>query len=44
MIMVTSQITDEYVMRGLKAEADGYIFKPFKWQTLYECIQSVTGR
>ena len=43
-IMVTSQITDEYVMRGLKAEADGYIFKPFKWQTLYECIQSVTGK
>lgn len=43
-IMVTSQITDEYVMQGLKSDADGYIFKPFKWQTLYECIQNVTGR
>lgn len=43
-IMITSQVTDEYVMRGLNAGADGYIFKPFKWQTLYECIQSVTGR
>ncbi|KAF3999902.1 response regulator [Glaciimonas immobilis] len=43
-IMVTSQITDEYVLRGIKAEADGYIFKPFKWPALYECIKSVTGR
>jgi CheY-like chemotaxis protein len=42
-IMVTSQISDENVMRGLKAGADGYIFKPFKWQTLYNCIQSVIG-
>jgi CheY-like chemotaxis protein len=42
-IMVTSKVTDEYVMRGLKAGADGYIFKPFKWETLYESIKSVIG-
>jgi CheY-like chemotaxis protein len=42
-IMVTSKVTDEYVMRGLKAGADGYIFKPFKWETLYDSIKSVTG-
>jgi CheY-like chemotaxis protein len=42
-IMVTSKVTDEYVMRGLKAGADGYIFKPFKWETLYESIKSVMG-
>lgn len=40
-IMVTSQISDEHVMRGLKAGADGYIFKPFKWEALYESISSV---
>lgn len=40
-IMVTSQISDEHVMRGLKAGADGYIFKPFKWEALYESIGSV---
>lgn len=42
-IMVTSQISDEQVMRGLKAGADGYIFKPFKWDTLYSCIKGVLG-
>jgi CheY-like chemotaxis protein len=42
-IMVTSKVTDEYVMRGLKAGADGYIFKPFKWETLYASIKSVIG-
>lgn len=42
-IMVTSQISDEYVLRGLKAGSDGYIFKPFKWETLYQCIRSVIG-
>ncbi|MEN3362896.1 MAG: two-component system, OmpR family, phosphate regulon response regulator PhoB [Burkholderiales bacterium] len=42
-IMVTSKVTDESVMRGLKAGADGYIFKPFKWETLYESIKSVIG-
>lgn len=42
-IMVTSQISDEQVLRGLKAGADGYIFKPFKWDALYSCIKSVVG-
>lgn len=42
-IMVTSQISDEHVLRGLKAGSDGYIFKPFKWDTLYQCIRSVMG-
>lgn len=40
-IMVTAQIRDEYVMRGLKEGADGYVFKPFKWDTLYACIKNV---
>lgn len=43
-IMVTGMIDSEHVMKGLKLGADGYIFKPFKWPTLYECIQAVTGR
>lgn len=42
-IMVTSQVSDEHVLRGLKTGADGYIFKPFKWDTLYQCIRSVMG-
>ncbi|MFZ6645011.1 response regulator [Undibacterium sp. TJN25] len=42
-IMVTSQIGDTDVMHGLKARADGYIFKPLKWATLYRCIRSVFG-
>ncbi|MES2103195.1 MAG: response regulator [Pseudomonadota bacterium] len=42
-IMVTSQIGDSDVMHGLKAGADGYIFKPLKWATLYRCIRSVFG-
>ncbi|WP_188564446.1 response regulator [Undibacterium terreum] len=42
-IMVTSQISDKDVMHGLKARADGYIFKPLKWATLYRCIRSVFG-
>ncbi|WP_394781915.1 response regulator [Undibacterium sp.] len=42
-IMVTSQISDTDVMHGLKARADGYIFKPLKWATLYRCIRSVFG-
>jgi DNA-binding NarL/FixJ family response regulator len=41
--MLASKVTDEYLMRGLKAGADGYIFKPFKWETLYESIKSVIG-
>ena len=40
-IMVTAQISDENVMRGLKEGADGYVFKPFKWETLHACIQNV---
>ena len=42
-VMVTSEVSDEQVMKGLKAGADAYIFKPFKWETLYECIRSVIG-
>jgi CheY-like chemotaxis protein len=42
-VMVTSQVSDDQVMQGLKAGADGYIFKPFKWETLYACIKSVVG-
>lgn len=42
-IMVTSRIDDEHVMRGLKEGADGYIFKPFKWESLHGCIKSVCG-
>jgi len=40
-IMVTAKISDDNVMRGLKGGADGYIFKPFKWDALYGCIKSV---
>lgn len=29
--------------KGLKAGADGYMFKPFKWETLYGCIRQVVG-
>ena len=42
-VMVTSQVSDEQVMQGLKAGADGYIFKPFKWEALYGCIKGVVG-
>ncbi|MES2898536.1 MAG: response regulator transcription factor [Pseudomonadota bacterium] len=42
-VMVTSEVSDDQVMKGLKAGADGYIFKPFKWETLYACIQKVIG-
>src|SRR6478609_8964220 len=42
-IMVTSRIDDEYVVRGMKEGADGYIFKPFKWGSLHDCIKSVCG-
>jgi CheY-like chemotaxis protein len=40
-IMVTSQISDDYVMRGLKEGADGYVFKPLKWETLHACIEKL---
>jgi CheY-like chemotaxis protein len=42
-VMVTSQVSDDQVMRGLRTNADAYIFKPFNWETLYACIKSVTG-
>lgn len=42
-VMVTSEVSDDQVMKGLKAGADAYIFKPFKWETLYDCIQSLVG-
>jgi len=41
--MVTSEVSDDQVMKGLKEGADGYIFKPFKWEALYSCIQNVVG-
>lgn len=40
-IMVTAQISDEHVMQGLREGADGYVFKPFRWETLYACIKGV---
>jgi CheY-like chemotaxis protein len=42
-VMVTAEVSDEQVMRGLKAGADGYMFKPFKWEALYGCIKEVLG-
>ncbi len=42
-VMVTSEVSDDQVMKGLKAGADAYIFKPFQWETLYACIRSVIG-
>lgn len=40
-IMVTAQVTDADVLRGLTGGADGYIFKPFDWDNLYSCIKQV---
>ena len=42
-VMVTSEVSDDQVMKGLKAGADGYMFKPFKWDALYGCIREVVG-
>jgi CheY-like chemotaxis protein len=42
-VMVTSEVSDTQVMKGLKLGADGYIFKPFKWEALYGCIRAVAG-
>jgi CheY-like chemotaxis protein len=42
-IMVTSEVSDDQVMKGLKAGADGYMFKPFKWESLYGLIQQTLG-
>ena len=41
--MLTSEVNEASVLKGLNGGADGYMFKPFKWQTLYSCIQAVTG-
>jgi len=40
-IMVTAQVSDADVLRGLKGGADGYIFKPFQWTAFYDCIKRV---
>ena len=42
-VMVTAEVSDDQVMKGLKAGADGYMFKPFKWDALYGCIKEVVG-
>ena len=42
-IMVTAQVSDADVLRGLKGEADGYIFKPFEWSVFMDCIRQVLG-
>ncbi|WP_426208666.1 response regulator [Massilia sp. TWP1-3-3] len=42
-VMVTAEVSDQQVMKGLKAGADGYMFKPFKWDALYGCIKEVVG-
>ena len=42
-VMVTAEVSDDQVMRGLRAGADGYMFKPFKWEALYSCIKEVVG-
>ncbi|MDO8893217.1 MAG: response regulator [Sulfurimicrobium sp.] len=40
-IMLTAQIGEEDVMHGLRAGADGYIFKPFSPEPLLQGIRSV---
>lgn len=40
-IMVTAQVSDADVLRGLRGGADGYIFKPFQWTAFYDCIKRV---
>jgi CheY-like chemotaxis protein len=42
-VMVTAEVSDDQVMKGLKLGADGYMFKPFKWEALYGCIREVLG-
>lgn len=42
-IMLTSQVSNEDVMRGMRAGADGYIFKSSKIDPLLQCIRSVLG-
>lgn len=43
-IMVTALTSNEHVHRGLTLGADGYIFKPIKWEKLFDCIVGVVGR
>lgn len=40
-IVLTALVGEEDVMRGLRAGADGYIFKPFTAEPLLQCIRSV---
>jgi CheY-like chemotaxis protein len=38
-ILVTTNPSEAYVMRGLKEGADGYVSMPFKWETIAGCIK-----
>lgn len=40
-IMVTARVSEADVLRGLRGGADGYVFKPFEWETLGNCIAKV---
>lgn len=40
-IMVTAQVGPEDIRRGLRDGADGYIFKPFRAETLVDCLRKV---
>lgn len=42
-VMVTAQVSEADVLRGLKLGADGYIFKPFEWAVLHNGIKRVLG-
>ncbi|MDP2829278.1 MAG: response regulator [Sulfuricellaceae bacterium] len=40
-VMVTAQVAEEDIRRGLAAGADGYICKPFKPEPLLHCIRDI---
>ncbi|MBS1196774.1 MAG: response regulator [Proteobacteria bacterium] len=40
-ILVTAQFGEEDVMAGIRAGADGYIFKPFQQNALVDCVRRV---
>lgn len=40
-IMLTAKVSEEDVMHGMRAGADGYIFKPFTPEPLLQCIRNV---
>jgi CheY-like chemotaxis protein/DNA-binding transcriptional ArsR family regulator len=40
-VLLTGEVANESVIRGLHAGADGYVCKPFKWSPLYACINAV---